>query len=281
KIPLITVNGTRILDENGNEIYNNTLSLETVKKIASLDYKSCGEDLLINGYFRNVWLVTDKKAEEYYRKERPDKPYIQEGITEEQWKKIKSDDLVARVGRGGNKVAIDYGVEHDPDKEKHFAGGLNKVDYKYDRGIGRYIQLNLYKEYEKTPIDSGTKPGDSGSPLFWWDKEQKKWFMAASHSQGAFILGYGKWSRLLNLSYAYDNFKKALTDEEITTETEVKFKDGKLNVSGKDREFKTKESIDIVKCNNTTKNQIFNKKDLKITVEGKTNTHAARLEFKQ
>ncbi|ACZ00646.1 Cof-type HAD-IIB family hydrolase [Streptobacillus moniliformis] len=85
KIPLITVNGTRILDENGNEIYNNTLSFETVKKIASLDYKSCGEDLLINGYFRNVWLVTDKKAEEYYRKERPDKPYFPNTVSEEEF----------------------------------------------------------------------------------------------------------------------------------------------------------------------------------------------------
>lgn len=62
KIPLITVNGTRILDENGEEIYNNTLSLEAVKDIASIDYKSCGKELLINGYFRNIWLVIDKKA---------------------------------------------------------------------------------------------------------------------------------------------------------------------------------------------------------------------------
>ena len=54
KIPLITVNGTRILDEEGNEIHNSTLDLETVKEIASIDYKSCGEDLLINGYFRNA-----------------------------------------------------------------------------------------------------------------------------------------------------------------------------------------------------------------------------------
>ncbi|WP_196758943.1 hypothetical protein, partial [Streptobacillus moniliformis] len=83
----------------------------------------------------------------------------------------------------------------------------------------------------------------------------------------------------LNLSYAYDNFKKVLTDDDVTIETEVKFIDVKLNVSGNHREYKTKESIDFFKCNNFTKHQIFNKNDLKITVDGKTNTPAARLEF--
>ena len=71
KIPLITVNGT--------------LDLETVKEIASIDYKSCGEDLLINGYFRNVWLVRDKKAEEYYRTMRPDKPYFPNTVSQEEF----------------------------------------------------------------------------------------------------------------------------------------------------------------------------------------------------
>ena len=85
KIPLITVNGTRILDEEGNEIHNSTLDLETVKEIASIDYKSCGEDLLINGYFRNVWLVRDKKAEEYYRTMRPDKPYFPNTVSQEEF----------------------------------------------------------------------------------------------------------------------------------------------------------------------------------------------------
>ena len=86
KIPLITVNGTRILDEDGNEIHNSTLDLETVKEIASIDYKSCGEDLLINGYFRNIWLVVDRAAEIYYRTHRPDKPYFPTTVSEEEFR---------------------------------------------------------------------------------------------------------------------------------------------------------------------------------------------------
>ena len=70
KIPLITVNGTRILDEDGNEIHNSTLDLETVKEIASIDYKSCGEDLLIK---------------EYYRTMRPDKPYFPNTVSQEEF----------------------------------------------------------------------------------------------------------------------------------------------------------------------------------------------------
>lgn len=75
-IPLITINGTRILDEEGNEIYNSTIRSELIHKIANVDYKSYGEEILINGYDKDIWLVVDKKAEIYYRSQRPDKPYF-------------------------------------------------------------------------------------------------------------------------------------------------------------------------------------------------------------
>ena len=52
---------------------------------AKLIREACGEDLLINGYFRNVWLVRDKKAEEYYRTMRPDKPYFPNTVSQEEF----------------------------------------------------------------------------------------------------------------------------------------------------------------------------------------------------
>ncbi|WP_331250210.1 S6 family peptidase, partial [Streptobacillus moniliformis] len=62
-------------------------------------------------FSEDIFVDHRQKIERDYTLIRTDKvafdAYIQEGITEEQWKKIKSDDLVARVGRGGNKVAID------------------------------------------------------------------------------------------------------------------------------------------------------------------------------
>lgn len=86
KIPLITVNGTRILDENGKELYVSTLPSDIVNKIADFDYKKCGEEVFINGYDKDLWLVTEKRAEIYYRETRPDKPYFPTTVSEEEFR---------------------------------------------------------------------------------------------------------------------------------------------------------------------------------------------------
>ncbi|WP_073508318.1 S6 family peptidase [Streptobacillus notomytis] len=207
--------------------------------------------------------------------------YITEGVTKEQWNNIKSGDLVARVGRGLNRVAVDNGKEKDSDKMQHFAGGLNKITGSKRTGLGQDVQISLEKS-SKTPLDSGAKKGDSGSPLFWWDDENKKWLIAGSLSRGDAIGGYGRKLYYLAHHFSYENLKKNITDKEITGETkdDVKFENGVLKVDGEERKFSLKENIDI-NGKSSTKNQIFNKKDLEVKVEGDTNTHAARLEFKE
>ncbi|WP_064608797.1 S6 family peptidase [Streptobacillus moniliformis] len=257
--------------------FRNDVELFEGYKELSLDkkYEKFSEDIKSN--YR-------QKIEKDYTLLRTDRiafdAHVIDGVTEDQWNKIKYGDLVARVGRGLNAVATDYGVDYNfEEKFHHFAGGLNKVEGKKTYGW-RNIQLVLSQD-PKTPLDTGTKKGDSGSPLFWWDEEKKKWFMAASHS-GSTISGYGKRLYLLSLPRVYDDLKKNITDKEITTETDVKFEEGKLKVNNEEREFREKETdVDVVKGTNKTKNQIFNKKDLEVKVNSKTNTHYARLEFKQ
>ncbi|WP_064613424.1 S6 family peptidase [Streptobacillus moniliformis] len=258
--------------------FRNDVELFEGYKELSLDkkYEKFSEDIKSN--YR-------QKIEKDYTLLRTDRiafdAHVIDGVTEDQWNKIKYGDLVARVGRGLNAVAVNYGVEYNfTERFHHFAGGLNKVaDKKTYRW--RNIQLVLSQD-PKTPLDTGAKRGDSGSPLFWWDEEKKKWFMAASHSEGTTSGGYGKRLYLLSLPHVYDDLKKNLTDKEIKTETNVQFCDNKLKVDNEEREFRENETIDdVVKGTNKTKNQIFNKKDLEVKVNSKTNTHYARLEFKQ
>ncbi len=249
-------------------------------------YKKLSLDDKYTKFSESIEVAHRQKVEIDYALVRTDRiafdAYVSEGVTKDQWDKIGVGDLVARVGRGLNRVAYDNGVEKDIDKDHHFAGGLNKITGRKKTGLNQDLQTSLEKT-AKTPLDSGAKKGDSGSPLFWWDETNKKWLIAGSLSRGDAVGGYGKKLYYLAHLSSYEDLKKSTTDKEITTETEgdVKFENGVLKVGNEERKFSFKEKIDTVKENNNTKNQIFNKKNLEVKVEGNTNTYAARLEFKQ
>ncbi|CAM3086753.1 S6 family peptidase [Streptobacillus ratti] len=218
--------------------------------------------------------------------------YVPDGITEDDWDRIQNGDLLARVGAGENDVAIDVGKEKGIGNS-NFAGGLNRVENKWESGkdgIDKKIGLDIQEE-AKTPLDSGTKPGDSGSPLFWWDNRRKKWLIA-SNNKGGNSLGYGKSSQLFSSPKAYQKWKDSLTDKEIT-ENNVKFENGTLKVGREERKFEDETGHDkitdhLMDINHKidekmtkVKNQIFNKYNLEVDVTGNNNTGYARLEFKK
>ncbi|CAM3197528.1 S6 family peptidase [Streptobacillus ratti] len=248
-------------------------------------YKNLKLDEKYEKFSESIEVAHRQQVEHDYALLRTDRvafdAYVTEGVTKDQWDKIGVGDLVARVGRGLNRVAVDNGKEKDPDKMQHFAGGLNKITGRKDIGLGRDVQTSLEKT-AKTSLDSGAKKGDSGSPLFWWDKEKNQWFIAGSLSRGDAVGGYGRKLYYLAHLSSYESLKENTTDKEISKDTEgdVKFENGVLKVDGEERKFKNKETISV-NGNNTTKNQIFNKKGLEVKVEGNTNTYAARLEFKE
>ena len=70
KIPLITSNGARIVDENGREIYVNNIEQEYVDKIFSIDYKSFDKGIILNGFSGNHWYVTED-ARDYFYAQKP------------------------------------------------------------------------------------------------------------------------------------------------------------------------------------------------------------------
>ena len=84
-------------------------------------------------------------------------------------RQIHYGDLVARTGGGINSYAHDGGEKY-PVGYGNIAGGLNKI-YLVDGGS---FWIKMQKNFQ-TPLDSASRPGDSGSPAYIWDKDNKKW----------------------------------------------------------------------------------------------------------
>ncbi len=85
KIPLITSNGARILDEEGNEIYINNLEKKYSDSILDIDYKKIGGNIVFNAYSRNDWYVTEDRRE-FYMKINPKRTFFPEVTTLEELK---------------------------------------------------------------------------------------------------------------------------------------------------------------------------------------------------
>lgn len=98
EIPLITSNGSRVLNDKGEEIYSKKMPLELTQKIADIDYTSISEELFINGYAGNDWFTVSDMCYDYYAKFRSDKRYSPILVTENYFKTIEYNKLYF-VGR--------------------------------------------------------------------------------------------------------------------------------------------------------------------------------------
>ena len=85
KIPLITSNGARIMDEEGKEIYINNLEKKYSDSILDIDYKKKGESIVLNVYSGNDWYVTEDRRE-FYMKINPKRTFFPEVTTLEDLK---------------------------------------------------------------------------------------------------------------------------------------------------------------------------------------------------
>ena len=87
KIPLITSNGARIIDEDGLEIYINNIEQKYVDKIFSIDYKSFDKGIILNGFSGNHWYVTED-ARDYFYTQKPNRKQYPEQIEREDFDKL-------------------------------------------------------------------------------------------------------------------------------------------------------------------------------------------------
>ena len=183
---------------------------------------------------------------------------------------IHYGDLVARTGGGVNSYAQDGG-ERYPVGYGNIAGGLNKI-YHIDGGSGSgsfWIQMN--KKFQ-TPLDSASRPGDSGSPAYIWDKDNNKWLLAGENSAGSGDNNWNKKSIIKQNPDAVNAYLKSIEDEKIT--------DANVTLEGKTLGFGN--STRVIDDNvATAKNQTFAKNGLTLTVNSDSDTGASRFRFSE
>ncbi|AWX14041.1 hypothetical protein CEP49_05490 [Mergibacter septicus] len=162
----------------------------------------------------------------------------------------KVGDLLARVGNGSPKIAIAPGEEIW--SRGALTGGLNKLKWEDKNKPGLAIEFN-----PKTPIDTGTKAGDSGSPVFIWSEKSKKWYFFATNAAGSGS-GYGKNSHLTkDLDGLYRILQEYNKIIDKTGDTDL--------------------SIDK---DNEKKNLVYTKKDVNVKISSEVNLGPARLVFR-
>ena len=108
KIPLITSNGARIVDENGREIYVNNIEQKYVDKIFSIDYKSFDKGIILNGFSGNHWYVTED-ARDYFYAQKPNRKQYPEQIELDNFKKLAFTKIFF-LGEHKKLLEIEKGV---------------------------------------------------------------------------------------------------------------------------------------------------------------------------
>ena len=109
KIPLITSNGARILDESGAEIYVNNLARKYVEKLIAIDYKSFGNDIILNGYSGSNWYVTED-ARAYFYAQKPERKLYPEQISFEDFS-TKNFSKIFFLGNHENLLELEKEIK--------------------------------------------------------------------------------------------------------------------------------------------------------------------------
>ncbi|CAM3538112.1 S6 family peptidase [Pseudostreptobacillus hongkongensis] len=179
---------------------------------------------------------------------------------------IHYGDLVARTGGGVNSYAQDGG-ERYPVGYGNIAGGLNKIYHKDGGSFWIQMQRNF-----QTPLDSASRPGDSGSPAYIWDATNQKWLLAGENSAGSGDNNWNKKSIIKQNPDAVNAYLKSIEDEKIVEDNVI--------LNGKTLSFgNTTRNIDDNVA--TAKNQTFAKNGLTLTVNSDSDTGTSRFRFSE
>ena len=179
---------------------------------------------------------------------------------------IHNGSLVARTGGGINSYAQDGG-ERYPVGYGNIAGGLNKI-YLVDGGS---FWMKMQRNFQ-TPLDSASRPGDSGSPAYIWDATNQKWLLAGENSAGSGDNNWNKISIIKQKPELVNSYLESIEDEKIT--------DANVTLEGKTLGFGgTTRVIDDNVA--TAKNQTFAKDGLTLTVNSDSDTGASRFRFSE
>ncbi|EBT5667936.1 hypothetical protein CL314_23250 [Salmonella enterica] len=147
---------------------------------------------------------------------------------------VAKEDLLARNGAG---------IFLQPLQDAYSGSAVNVIadSYRYVHGSltqvrdinsvsGQNVSFWLNPE-SQTALDSSSMGGDSGSPVFWWDKTAQNWLLLGINSQGGNnAKGYGKIGIMQtgNLTQVLNN---ATATQEITAGQTIKIDTTQNNIA--------------------------------------------------
>ncbi|MDG4947524.1 hypothetical protein NYR72_02590 [Actinobacillus equuli subsp. haemolyticus] len=156
--------------------------------------------------------------------------------------------LLARAGGGVQVKAVDGSTAAAGCGEADgcygwLSGGLNQILWHSIYGKRMTYTLAITNA-AKTALDIGTKGGDSGSPVYWWDEAKQKWWLIAANQAGGGGEGYAKdsylrsapeWTEKRIASYIDAPINTTSTTSSITWQKQdTTTGEGKLTVDGKE-----------------------------------------------
>ncbi|MFD1245994.1 S6 family peptidase, partial [Paralysiella testudinis] len=143
-------------------------------------------------------------------------------------------DLIARNGAGVfiqpltdpytgtavNVVANSYTYLH---------GSLADVKTINEMQLGQNVSYQLMPD-AATVLDSSSMPGDSGSPVFWWDKDKQQWLLLGVNSQGGNnARGYGKIGIMQYLPNLTNILKNRTTTQEVSNNQTIQIENKRVD----------------------------------------------------
>ncbi|WGE52290.1 S6 family peptidase [Actinobacillus equuli] len=156
--------------------------------------------------------------------------------------------LLARAGGGVQVKAVDGSTAAAGCGEADgcygwLSGGLNQILWHSIYGE-RMTYTLVINNAAKTALDIGTKGGDSGSPVYWWDEARQKWWLIAANQAGGGGEGYAKDSYLRSAPEWTEKRIASYIDAPINTTSSTSVitwqkqdattGEGKLTVDGKE-----------------------------------------------
>ncbi|RRD39411.1 HAD family hydrolase [Leptotrichia sp. OH3620_COT-345] len=187
KIPLITSNGARIMNNEGKEIYINNIDKKYLEKIYEVEYKKIDKDIIMNGYSGSNWYIVEDVLD-YYIKQRPDRLHLPKIINENEFynkdytkifflgehdKLLKLEKIIKKVtaeevnvvfvsersleifAKNSNKAtAAKYLLQKDGIKLSEavaFGDGYNDYELLKEAGKGYLMGNSLYRLIEGLP----------------------------------------------------------------------------------------------------------------------------------
>lgn len=144
-IPIITTNGARVLDEENKELFSIYLDEKSNGVLTSVDYRSFGEEIFINGYEQDKWYVVDDSQLDSYFKRRVDKKYYPDLISEEEFNK-KRYNKIYFVGEFENLKKLRAYLEERISDRANIAFVSERSLEIYDKSATKYTAAKFLLE---------------------------------------------------------------------------------------------------------------------------------------